>query len=682
MRGELSKATTGLKLTRARGIGPQIELRRKLALLPAVLCLWFCGAATAWAQTVDYAAELENIEHEIELVLSEQATTDDPPAIRFMKDYRLAVLLLSRDMLRQRTLVENERIEISIPASTPDEERANQIIVDIVEARAELNLAEEEAVGLGGLLASLALLRVETLKSSIALLSHHYYIAKYGLGVPPLPVTADPVADISVERDDEEITSEIPEMPSVMRFREEAYQRRTFEPIGDRRVGEWIVHYGASPIDDSLTVRAENIALGYMFAGTPFQTVNAACIEGETRFYIHADSYLMVDYRTDRLEVITRIDSQQAEHHSWAVSIGKEAAGIWGVDAIPWLERLSAGDRLYARVIERNGRQHSMNFDLEGLPEVLIDISEACGWLQQRLRPDAIEQIQRTLGRLGYYASAIDGRWGQATRNALQAYQTTENLAPTGSINRETLERLVCEFEPGQIADFNVSGLADVIGPFAEACGLEPVPADAQPALAAGGAPAAPTGPATWSSAFPPPPAVPRRDPAPVPPAPPTPVVDNTAPPPERPAAIDSVLQTLEQTTTASASGQGTGSDAGSGGRSGTGTAQSGARLAGASLTLSEEEALRAQLRQCWNVPAGAMDAQNLLVTVRVVMNPDRTVASADIVDNGQMSDSFYRTAAEAARRALFICQPLALPADKYQDWAQITFNFDPRDMF
>jgi hypothetical protein len=173
----------------------------------------------------------------------------------------------------------------------------------------------------------------------------------------------------------------------------------------------------------------------------------------------------------------------------------------------------------------------------------------------------------------------------------------------------------------------------------------------------------------------------PERERAPEPPTPETPVVDNTAEPPEQTSAVDSLLASMEETTAAT-SAQGTGTDAGSGGRSGEGTAQSGARLAGDRLTLSEEEALRAQLKQCWNIPAGAMDAENLQVEIDVVMNPDRTVASAEVVNSGPPGDTYFQAAADAARRALFICSPLALPPDKYEQWAQITFIFDPRDMF
>jgi outer membrane biosynthesis protein TonB len=101
-------------------------------------------------------------------------------------------------------------------------------------------------------------------------------------------------------------------------------------------------------------------------------------------------------------------------------------------------------------------------------------------------------------------------------------------------------------------------------------------------------------------------------------------------------------------------------------------------------LTISEEDALRRQISQCWNMPVGARDAQNLVVEVIIAVNPDRTVARADIVDKSRMdSDPFFRAAAEASLRALFNprCSPLELPPDKFEQWKTIDFTFDPRDM-
>lgn len=101
-------------------------------------------------------------------------------------------------------------------------------------------------------------------------------------------------------------------------------------------------------------------------------------------------------------------------------------------------------------------------------------------------------------------------------------------------------------------------------------------------------------------------------------------------------------------------------------------------------LTMSEQDALRAQLAQCWNVMAGAKYAEDLVVAIKVTMNPDRTVRSAAISEQIRYStDSHYRAAADSALRALRNprCTPLDLPEDKYEEWKTITIRFDPRQM-
>ena len=102
-------------------------------------------------------------------------------------------------------------------------------------------------------------------------------------------------------------------------------------------------------------------------------------------------------------------------------------------------------------------------------------------------------------------------------------------------------------------------------------------------------------------------------------------------------------------------------------------------------LTLSEIDAVRQQIKQCWNVPAGAKDAENLVIDIRVFMNPDGTVRKADHLSSARMlSDGFYRTAAESAMRAVLNprCQPFKLPLEKYERWKTMTLSFNPREMF
>jgi hypothetical protein len=105
--------------------------------------------------------------------------------------------------------------------------------------------------------------------------------------------------------------------------------------------------------------------------------------------------------------------------------------------------------------------------------------------------------------------------------------------------------------------------------------------------------------------------------------------------------------------------------------------------LSDAPLTMSEIDAIRQQLEHCWNVPAGARDAENLAVQIRVMFNPDGSVARAEILDTSRMaSDPFYRAAAESAYRAVQLCSPLQqMPVKKYNTWKFVTLNFDPKEM-
>ena len=99
-------------------------------------------------------------------------------------------------------------------------------------------------------------------------------------------------------------------------------------------------------------------------------------------------------------------------------------------------------------------------------------------------------------------------------------------------------------------------------------------------------------------------------------------------------------------------------------------------------LTMSEIDAIRYQIQQCWSVPAGARDAEDLVVRVRVFLNSDGTIARPpEIVDSGRR-DTFFLAAAESARRAVLKCTPLKnLPVEKFRQWQELTLTFNPRDM-
>ena len=92
---------------------------------------------------------------------------------------------------------------------------------------------------------------------------------------------------------------------------------------------------------------------------------------------------------------------------------------------------------------------------------------------------------------------------------------------------------------------------------------------------------------------------------------------------------------------------------------------------------------IQRQMARCWQIEPGARDAESLVVEIRVVLNPDASVRDARIIDFERMfSDSFFRSAAENARRAIYRCSPFDLPANKYEVWREMTLKFDPRLMF
>ena len=104
----------------------------------------------------------------------------------------------------------------------------------------------------------------------------------------------------------------------------------------------------------------------------------------------------------------------------------------------------------------------------------------------------------------------------------------------------------------------------------------------------------------------------------------------------------------------------------------------------GSQITASEVDLVRQQIARCWNVPAGARDAKDLVVEIRVAVDPDGTVRQATIVDQVRLGgDPFFRAAAESARRAFFnpLCRPLHLPPDKYAIWKDLVVDFSPKDI-
>ena len=101
-----------------------------------------------------------------------------------------------------------------------------------------------------------------------------------------------------------------------------------------------------------------------------------------------------------------------------------------------------------------------------------------------------------------------------------------------------------------------------------------------------------------------------------------------------------------------------------------------------ASLSQSELDAMRARLASLWNVQPGVEHPEELYVTVRIRLNPDRRLAAPpQVISTG--SSPRYQAAAEAAVRAVLQGQPYTMLRDEtYDQWKYMDIDFDPKQMF
>ncbi len=101
-------------------------------------------------------------------------------------------------------------------------------------------------------------------------------------------------------------------------------------------------------------------------------------------------------------------------------------------------------------------------------------------------------------------------------------------------------------------------------------------------------------------------------------------------------------------------------------------------------LSLSEEDALKAQIFGCWSIPLGLPYNENLLVRIKLKLDPDGSVTRSEILDHARMNkpgQAFYKVLAESALRAIKLCQPLRVPSTGYERWKELQLNFDAREM-
>ena len=103
-------------------------------------------------------------------------------------------------------------------------------------------------------------------------------------------------------------------------------------------------------------------------------------------------------------------------------------------------------------------------------------------------------------------------------------------------------------------------------------------------------------------------------------------------------------------------------------------------------LTLSEEDAIRAQFMQCWSIPLGMPYDETHIVKIKVFLNKDGSLSKApEVLQHERMNtpgEEYFRTLAESALRAVRRCDPIKVPdVERYDSWKNLQLNFDPREI-
>ena len=98
-------------------------------------------------------------------------------------------------------------------------------------------------------------------------------------------------------------------------------------------------------------------------------------------------------------------------------------------------------------------------------------------------------------------------------------------------------------------------------------------------------------------------------------------------------------------------------------------------------MSVNEIDALRASIAQCWSPPPGGSAPTHHRGKLRLKLNEDGTLVGYPTVANSG-SSPFFQAAADSAVRAVYQCQPYALPSEKYAVWRDMILNFDPSEMY
>lgn len=105
---------------------------------------------------------------------------------------------------------------------------------------------------------------------------------------------------------------------------------------------------------------------------------------------------------------------------------------------------------------------------------------------------------------------------------------------------------------------------------------------------------------------------------------------------------------------------------------------------AGKRLQSGLENVLRDQVKRCWVEPADLSDKQSLLVELQIELNENGTLMRVPKLiypSSKSGASASLLVAIDNAIRATKQCAPYVLPPDRYAEWQNFTFRFDPQKL-
>ncbi|MGA1269456.1 MAG: energy transducer TonB, partial [Gemmobacter sp.] len=94
-------------------------------------------------------------------------------------------------------------------------------------------------------------------------------------------------------------------------------------------------------------------------------------------------------------------------------------------------------------------------------------------------------------------------------------------------------------------------------------------------------------------------------------------------------------------------------------------------------LTPEESAGIRRAVQGCWNKSTASSEAQRSRIVIKVSLTADASVSAIELLESNAPNDAAERNAVEIARRSLRCLPQAGLPAEKYETWKEIEFEFD-----